>query len=118
MGDERSDKSSAPAEGFEERLRRARRTIEERNRPARSPGSAMGIAFRIATDLVAAVAVGTGIGWALDWWLGTRPWFMLVFFILGAAAGVANVIRVANATAESARIPNAKDLPRIEDDDE
>jgi ATP synthase protein I len=118
MGDERSDRPSAQAGDFDERLRRARKANEEKNRPAQSGGSAMGIAFRIAADLVVAVAVGTAIGYGLDQWLGTKPWMMLVFFMLGSAAGVLNVIRIANATAESARITNAKDLPRIEDDDD
>lgn len=118
MGDDRSDRPPAQAGDFDERLRRARKASEAKIRPAPSGGSAMGIAFRIATDLVAAVAVGTAIGYGLDWWLGTKPWLMMVFFMLGSAAGVLNVIRIANATAESARIKNAKDLPRIEDDDD
>jgi len=118
MGEERSDRPPAQAGDFDERLRRARAASDAKIRPARSGGTAMGIAFRIAADLVVAVAVGTAIGYGLDQWLGTKPWLMLVFFMLGSAAGVMNVIRIANATAESARIKNAKDLPRILDDDD
>jgi ATP synthase protein I len=58
-------------------------------------GSAMGVAFRIATELVAGVLVGALIGWQLDEWLGTKPILLLVFFVLGAAAGILNVMRTA-----------------------
>ena len=37
--------------------------------------------------------MGVGIGWALDRWLGTKPWLMIAFFVLGAAAGMMNVYR-------------------------
>ena len=56
----------------------------------------MGTALRIGVDLVAAVGVGVGIGLLLDHWLETKPWFLIVFFLLGAAAGIVNVIRVAS----------------------
>ncbi len=55
----------------------------------------MGAAARIGVDLVAGLVVGTGIGWGLDRWLGTQPWLMIVFFVLGAAAGFRNVYRSA-----------------------
>ena len=45
-------------------------------------------------ELVSALIVGVGIGLLLDYWLGTRPWFLLVFFLLGSAAGILNVFRV------------------------
>jgi len=118
MSDDRSDTSSAQTGEFDERLRRAREAYAEKTRPIPSRGSAMGMAFRIATDLVVSVAVGTGIGYGLDYLLGTKPWLMLVFFMLGSAAGVMNVIRIANATADSARIQDADKLPRVLDDDD
>jgi ATP synthase protein I len=59
-------------------------------------GSAMGVAMRIGIELVAALAVGTGIGWALDRWLGTRPWLTVAFFFLGAGGGIWNVVRAAS----------------------
>ena len=43
--------------------------------------------------MVAGIALGAGIGLGLDWWLDTRPWFMIVFFFLGAGAGMLNVYR-------------------------
>ena len=60
----------------------------------------MGIAFRFAAEMVSALVVGGGIGWGLDWLFGrfgihTRPVFLLVMFILGAAAGIRNVMNAA-----------------------
>ena len=56
----------------------------------------MGNAFKLGTELVAAVAVGTIIGFILDSWFDTKPWLIIIFFFLGAAAGMLNVIRTAN----------------------
>ena len=51
----------------------------------------MGSAFKLGTELVAAVAVGTIIGFILDSWFDTKPWLIIIFF-LGAAAGMLNVM--------------------------
>ena len=59
-------------------------------------GSFMGNAFKLGTELVAAVAVGTIIGFILDTLFDTKPWLIIIFFFLGAAAGILNVIRAAN----------------------
>jgi ATP synthase protein I len=59
-----------------------------------SSGSAMGLGLRAASEFAAAIVVGGLIGWQLDVWLGTKPAFLIVFFMLGVAAGVWNVIRV------------------------
>ena len=66
----------------------------------RPPPSQAGIAGRFATELVAALVVGGGVGWGIDWLFGhfgfhTRPAFMILFFMLGAAAGIRNVMRAA-----------------------
>jgi ATP synthase protein I len=74
--------------------------LQARQAPKRpSPGQA-GIAGRFATELVAALIVGGGLGWGIDWLFGhfgfhTRPVFMIVFVVLGAAAGILNVVRAA-----------------------
>lgn len=56
----------------------------------------LGLAFRTGIELVSALAVGVGIGFLLDKWLDTTPWFLLLFFFLGAAAGFLNVYRTAS----------------------
>lgn len=58
--------------------------------------SGVGMAFRIGTELVAGLAIGVGIGWGLDYWLETGPWFLVVFFFLGSGAGILNVYRAAS----------------------
>lgn len=63
--------------------------------PSASDPSAIARGFRLSTELVAGVLVGAGIGWLLDRWLGISPWGMIVFLLLGFAAGVFNVMRAA-----------------------
>ena len=57
-------------------------------------GNGLGIALKIGVEFVSAVGVGVAIGLFLDYWLETKPWLMLVFFILGSAAGFLNIFRV------------------------
>ncbi len=61
----------------------------------RARGNALGQAYKILIELVVGVAVGAGLGWALDKQLGTQPWLMLVLLIVGFAAGMLNVVRTA-----------------------
>jgi ATP synthase protein I len=60
-----------------------------------APTAGLGLGFRIAVDLLAGLAVGVGLGLLLDRWLGTTPFLLIVFFFLGAAAGMLNVYRTA-----------------------
>lgn len=53
----------------------------------------MGYGFRVATELVGGVLVGAAIGWGLDKLLGTSPWLLIVFLMLGFGAGINNVLR-------------------------
>lgn len=76
-----------------ERARQERARQEGSRRGAVPGGGALGAGFRIAIELVAALCVGLAIGWVLDRVLGTRPWGLIVFFFLGAAAGMLNVFR-------------------------
>ena len=59
-----------------------------------SAGSAMSLGLRAGSEFVSAVIVGLGIGWVLDRALGTNPAFLIVFFLIGVAAGIWNVIRL------------------------
>ena len=71
-----------------ERLVKTSENIEKR-------GNSIGLAFRLSTELVSGIVVGSIMGWSLDKWLGSQPWFFLIFFILGIAAGIINVIKTA-----------------------
>ena len=57
--------------------------------------SSFGTAFKMSTELVSAVAVGTIIGFILDKTFDTKPWLILIFFFVGVVAGITNVIRSA-----------------------
>jgi len=82
---------------FKTRLRIAKKEILKKNlNDNEKRGLFMGSAFRLGTELVAAVAVGTIIGFILDNWFDTKPWFIIIFFFIGVVAGILNVIRVAN----------------------
>ena len=84
-------------EDFKTRLKIAKSKIKKKvQSDSEKRGSFMGNAFKLGTELVAAVAVGTIIGFILDNWFGTKPWLLIIFFFLGAAAGILNVIRTAN----------------------
>ena len=84
-------------EDFKTRLKIAKSKIKKQfDSDDENPGSFMGNAFKLGTELVAAVAVGTIIGFILDTWFDTKPWLIIIFFFLGAAAGMLNVIRAAN----------------------
>ena len=67
---------------------------EPGQRPSADP-SAVARGFRLSTELVAGVLGGAGVGWLLDRWFGTSPLGMIVFLLLGFAAGVLNVVRAA-----------------------
>ncbi len=85
----------------------------------------VGIAMRIGIELVAAVMVGSGLGWFLDDKLGTSPIFLLAMVSLGFAVGVMNVIRLAKGLDQSEGIgwgrnrkENVAPPPRSTDDDD
>lgn len=80
--------------------------------------SALGNALRLATELVAGVIVGGCIGWALDRWFGTSPIMLLVFLILGSAAGILNVIRSAKAMQPKSGYPGQDLPPEASDEDD
>jgi ATP synthase protein I len=84
-------------EDFKTRLKIAKSKIKKQiENDSENRGSFMGSAFKLGTELVAAVAVGTIIGFILDSWFDTKPWLIIIFFFLGTIAGILNVIRTAN----------------------
>jgi ATP synthase protein I len=81
---------------FETRLKIAKSKIKKNSQTdSEKKGSIMGGAFKLSTELVSAVVVGTIIGFILDSWFDTKPWLIIIFFFLGTAAGILNVIRTA-----------------------
>ena len=82
---------------FKTRLKIAKEKIKKQiENDVENRGSLMGSAFKLGTELVAAVAIGTIIGFILDSWFDTKPWLIIIFFFLGSVAGIWNVIRAAN----------------------
>ena len=78
-----------------EPLKEARERIEgSGTQELAKEGTSLGYGFRLSVELLVGLLVGLGMGWAIDGWLGTRPWLMLIFMILGLGAGVLNVMRV------------------------
>lgn len=70
---------------------------------ARPPSDMTGIGrgLRLSAEFVGGVVVGAMIGWLLDRWLGTSPWGLFAFLMLGFAAGIRNVLRSAGTGSNS-----------------
>ncbi len=90
---------SARLQRLGERLAR-----DQASQPSDGPGedratTASGYArgLRLSSELVAGVVVGAGLGLLIDHWLGISPWGLIIFLLLGFAAGVLNVVRSAAA---------------------
>ena len=78
------------------RLEIAKKNISSNQKNNKSSNAAsLGKALKISTELVAAVAVGTTLGYILDNWFDTRPLLTVIFFFMGAVAGILNVIKSA-----------------------
>jgi ATP synthase protein I len=120
-GRKRSDRDADPIRQRLDALGKKLAEAQSRHAPALGPGPqshgvALGQALRLGVELVAGVAVGGFIGWALDRFFGTAPFLMVVFLGLGAAAGIMNVVRTAKRMQAAA--PSGKDLPSVADDDD
>ena len=85
-----------PKNTFKTRLEIAKSKISKKNLfEAKKTPSSIGTAFKMSTELVSAVAVGTIIGFILDNTFGTKPWLILIFFFVGVIAGIVNVFKSA-----------------------
>ena len=83
-------------EDLKTRLKIAKSKLQNKNlEKADKKGIFLGNAFKLGTELVASVAVGTIIGFILDNWFGTKPILIIVFFLFGAVAGIMNVFKAA-----------------------
>ena len=78
------------------RLKIAKSQFKKKNPPEKNnEKSSFGKAFQLSTELVSAVLVATIIGFILDSWFDTKPWLIIIFFFIGVATGILNVIRSA-----------------------
>ena len=83
-------------EDLKTRLKIAKSKLQkDKNENTDKKGIFLGNAFKLGTELVAAVIVGTIIGFILDNWFGTKPILIIIFFFIGFAAGILNVVRTA-----------------------
>lgn len=77
----------------------ARGEIE--SKPATGGMAGFGQALKLSSEFIAGIAVGAGLGWLIDRVAGTSPWGLIIFLLLGFAAGVLNVLRSAGMVAEA-----------------
>ena len=85
-----------PLKEISARLKIAKSKVNNANtKNSKMNSSNLGNAFKISTEFVAAVVVGSTIGFILDNLFGTKPWLIIIFFIIGVIAGMLNVIRSA-----------------------
>ncbi|MBI3453868.1 MAG: AtpZ/AtpI family protein [Rhodospirillales bacterium] len=102
------DPNSPPSLGdFDKRLRAARKAAEPPEAPVTRQRE-LGLAYRVAIEMVVGLAVGAGIGWVLDGWLGTRPFLMVAMLFMGFAAGMMNAYRTSRRIADEAEARDRK----------
>jgi ATP synthase protein I len=101
-GEDRSDEAALAARlsRLGKRLGHDRATRPPQQEVNRTDSSALARGLRLSSELVAGVVVGGVLGWSLDYWVGTKPWGLIVLVLLGFVAGVLNVLRSAGLVAE------------------
>lgn len=98
-----ADKDSPrPLDELGARLDKARKDLEPDAAPVVTRQRDLGLAYRVAIEMAAGVAVGAGIGWALDNWFGTKPMLLVVMVVMGFAAGMMNAYRTSRRIAAEA----------------
>ncbi|MET1414030.1 AtpZ/AtpI family protein [Roseibium sp. HPY-6] len=97
--DRNTDVSQA---GLSERRAQLNRKLDDQRvadekaaRKSESNSAGYAQAMKLSSEFIAGVLVGAGIGWVADQWLGTTPFGLIIFLLLGFAAGVLNVLRSA-----------------------
>ncbi len=99
------------------RARGERTPVRQPASPGGQPANGASRAYRLASEFVAAIIVGAGLGFGIDALFHTRPWAMVVLLLLGFAAGVVNVVRAsAEMNAAAAVSPNTPAAPDSGDD--
>ena len=115
------DRAGALEAGLSERRAQLNRKLDDfkavEEKAAKKPqstSSGYAQAMKLSSEFIAGVLVGAGIGWVADQWLGTAPFGLIVFLLLGFAAGVLNVLRSAGVVEQ----PDAKILSQKDDQDD
>jgi ATP synthase protein I len=104
--------------------RRLDQALKSQRKPgseASQEGSAAGLALRVITELAVGIIVTMGLGWMADKYFGTTPWLMLAFMPFGFAAGVFNVMRLANSKSAGEILggrPGDPVAPSVKDDED
>ena len=90
-----SKEMKAELDDLNARLSAAREASKPKVARGYNEATTYGRATRLVAELIAGILVGVLLGWYLDQWLGTKPWLMILLIIIGAAAGILNVMRAA-----------------------
>ncbi|TCD13417.1 AtpZ/AtpI family protein [Oricola cellulosilytica] len=91
----------------------ARSENSAKGRKDRGSGGGAGFAqaLKLSSEFIAGILVGAGIGYLIDRFVGTSPWGLVIFLLLGFAAGVLNVLRSAGMVAEPKSAMGSGDKP-------
>lgn len=99
-GNARQDDLDRRRRELEAALTARRPAVRERERSGSGGMSGVGNALRLSSEFIAGIVVGAAIGWAIDYYAGTSPFGLIVFLLIGFAAGVVNALRSVGAMAE------------------
>ncbi|MBN9514208.1 MAG: AtpZ/AtpI family protein [Alphaproteobacteria bacterium] len=104
------DERKATPDDLDKRLKSVRQAYQKgvgrSSKPAQSAGGEkLGVGMRVAVELVAGVVAGAFLGLMADRWLGTKPWLLILGFVLGCGAAFLNVYRVAQAEERRGKSP-------------
>lgn len=91
----KSEEMKANLDDLNTRVNAAREASEPKKPRGLNEATSYGIATRLVAELVAGLLVGVFVGWYLDQYFGTKPWLMIIMIMIGAAAGITNVMRAA-----------------------
>ncbi|SOE17731.1 ATP synthase protein I [Hoeflea halophila] len=94
----------------------ARRKVEPENGSSREASKGYALAVKLSSEFIAGVVVGVILGYLFDRFLGTSPWGLIVFLLLGFCAGVLNVLRSTGAVAQPGPAAGSQAGKRSEDD--
>ena len=112
-----STESSSDLHDLSARVKTAQQRHKPKDYSQNDDGSALGMAWRLSTELVVSILVGMGLGYGLDVLLGTKPWCLFIGLGFGFAAGIRTVFATAaTMDAKNADIPIGDDMPDVEDD--